>query len=98
VTDSYYYNDSTDYVFILILDGFCPKEFYRSWLKSWAFGNPHQLLVARSCQKPKQTGPLSILALEEHGIASFDAHRRSIAKPDHVGDVHQPVSKSEKAL
>jgi hypothetical protein len=25
--DSNYYNDLTDYVFILILDGFCPNEF-----------------------------------------------------------------------
>jgi hypothetical protein len=55
VTDFYYYNDSTDYVFMLILDGFCPNEFYRSWLKSWPFGSPQQLLVARSCQKLKQT-------------------------------------------
>jgi hypothetical protein len=36
---------------------FLPNEFYRSWLKSWAFGSPQQLLVARSCQKPKQKGP-----------------------------------------
>jgi hypothetical protein len=36
---------------------FVPNEFYRSWLKSWVFGIPQQLLVARSCQKPKQKGP-----------------------------------------
>jgi hypothetical protein len=36
---------------------FCPNEFYRSCLKSWAFGSPQQLLVAKSCQKPKQTRP-----------------------------------------
>jgi hypothetical protein len=57
--DSYYYNDSTDHVFMLIMDDFCPNEFYRSWLKSWAFGSLQQLLMTRSCQKPKQTGPSS---------------------------------------
>jgi hypothetical protein len=48
VMDSYYCNDSTDYVFILILDGFYQIDFYRSWLKSQAFGSPQQFLVARS--------------------------------------------------
>jgi hypothetical protein len=46
---------------MLILDGFCLNEFYRSCLKSWAFGSPQQLLVARSCQKPKQTGAMACL-------------------------------------
>jgi hypothetical protein len=27
VTDSYYYNDLTEYVFTLILDGFAPTNF-----------------------------------------------------------------------
>jgi hypothetical protein len=40
---------------MLILDGFCPNEFYKSWMKNLAFGSPQQLLVARSYQKPKQT-------------------------------------------
>jgi hypothetical protein len=39
---------------------FWPNEFYRSCLKSWAFGSPQQLLVARSSQKPKQTVPISL--------------------------------------
>jgi hypothetical protein len=43
-------------MFMLILDGFCPNEFYRSWLKSLAFSSSQQLLVARSYQKSKQTG------------------------------------------
>jgi hypothetical protein len=43
---------------MLILNGFYPNEFYRSWLKSWVFGSPQQLLVARSYEKLKQTGAL----------------------------------------
>jgi hypothetical protein len=34
VTDYYDCDDSTDYMFMLILNGFYSNEFYRSWLKS----------------------------------------------------------------
>jgi hypothetical protein len=61
VTAYYYCDDSTDYMFMLILNGFYPNEFYISWLKSRVFGSAQQLLVARSCEKPKQTGAISIV-------------------------------------
>jgi hypothetical protein len=32
--DSYYCNNSTDYMFMLILNSFYLNEFYISWLKS----------------------------------------------------------------
>jgi hypothetical protein len=34
VTDYYYCDDSNDYMFILILNGFYSNEFYKSWLKN----------------------------------------------------------------
>jgi hypothetical protein len=33
------------------------------------FGSPQQLLVARSCEKPKQTGPMSLCDLCNRGLA-----------------------------
>jgi hypothetical protein len=34
VTDYYYCDNTTDYMFMLILNDFYSNEFYRSWLKS----------------------------------------------------------------
>jgi hypothetical protein len=41
--DYYYRDDLVDSMFMLILDGF-----YQAILIARTFGNPHQLLVARS--------------------------------------------------
>lgn len=54
--NSYYRNDSVDYVFMLILDNFYPSDFYRSGLKARAFGSLQQLLVDRRWKNPKQIG------------------------------------------
>jgi hypothetical protein len=46
VTDLYYRDDSTDSIFMLILYDFYQNSFYRNGLKSGAFDNQHQFLVA----------------------------------------------------
>jgi hypothetical protein len=52
--DYYYRDDLVDSMFMLILDGF-----YQAILIARTFGNPHQLLVARSWKnKSKQAGSL----------------------------------------
>jgi hypothetical protein len=48
VMNSYYYNDSTDFVFMPILDGFYSIDSYKSGLKSRVFDSRHQLLVAKN--------------------------------------------------
>jgi hypothetical protein len=46
MADLYYRGDSTDSIFMLILNDFYQNGFYRSGLKSGAFDNPHPFLVA----------------------------------------------------
>jgi hypothetical protein len=48
VTDYYYRDDSTDSVFILILDSFYQKYFYRGGLKNWTFYSLQLFFVARN--------------------------------------------------
>jgi transposase len=50
--DSYYRDDSTDYVFMLILDVFYQSDSYRSWLKSRGVWRS---VAAFSGQKLKKT-------------------------------------------
>lgn len=54
-TDSYYRDDLTDFVLMLILDGFYQIDSYRSWLKSQGVWRSAAAFGARSKKKPKQT-------------------------------------------
>jgi hypothetical protein len=71
VTDYYYCDDSTDYMFMLILNDFYSNEFYRSWLKSWVFDGLQQFLVARSCEKSKQTATAALHPSPPVRLASY---------------------------
>jgi hypothetical protein len=68
-------------MFMLILNDFYSNEFYRSWLKSRVFGSPQQLLVARSCEKPKQTRAYG--RHEKH--AHFFGHHWKASRLTHIG-------------
>jgi hypothetical protein len=67
---------------MLILNSFYPNKFYKSWLKSWMFGSPQQLLVVRSCEKSKQTGPRyggrssKAMVLLKHQLGEEEERRR----------------------
>jgi hypothetical protein len=55
--DFSYRDDSTDWVFTLILEDFHQSDFHRSGLKSLVFGSPQQLLVARINKKSETNRP-----------------------------------------
>jgi hypothetical protein len=56
---NYYYRDnSTDYVFMLILVGFYQNDSYISWLKSWSVWLFAVAFGGQKLKKLKQTGPL----------------------------------------
>jgi hypothetical protein len=55
--DSSYRDDSTDWVFTLILEDVHQSDFYRSGLKSLVFDSPQQLLVARINKKSETNRP-----------------------------------------
>jgi hypothetical protein len=57
VMDSYYRDNSIDYVFMLILDDFYQNDSYRSGLKSWNVWLSVAAFGGQKLKKSKQIGP-----------------------------------------
>jgi hypothetical protein len=55
--DSYYRDNSIDYVFMLILDDFYQNDSYRSGLKSWNVWLSVAAFGGQKLKKSKQIGP-----------------------------------------